>query len=86
MLVKITPTGLIETVYRDSLELRDLGKVVIRRASTVEPTEDGWWEVRREGGESLGKYHFREIAIGVEVKDIEERMRGNEGLGVDRQS
>ena len=41
----ITPAGLTRCVYGEELDLTQLGSVIIRRGSHVEPTDDGHWMV-----------------------------------------
>ena len=60
----------VEAIYDDeSVELlKDLGNVSIRRASHVEPEEDGWFaDMSPVGGPKLGPFPTRARAIQCEV-------------------
>ena len=62
-------TGAVRCVYAESVDLRSLGHVNIRRGSHVEPTSDGKWtaDLSPVGGPILGPYESRSSAIEAEL-------------------
>jgi hypothetical protein len=61
----------VEAIYADDAVelLKDLGNVSIRRASHVEPEEDGWYaDMSPVGGPKLGPFSTRSRAIQSEVQ------------------
>ena len=79
----VSPGGEVRSLYRDSVELRDLGSFTITRASVIEPDPSGMWEstlILRipgpgglEGRESLGKFRSRGEALEAEARELERR-------------
>ena len=69
-----------KAIYDDALSptLEALGEVSIKRASEVEPTEEGWWSANmaRSGGECLGPFRLRGHALAAE----RDWLRRNLGL------
>ena len=55
-------------VYGEELDLREIGKLQITRASHVEPDRDGFWwaDMGPSGGPVLGPYGSRSEALGAE--------------------
>jgi hypothetical protein len=61
----------VEAIYADDAVelLKGLGNVSIRRASHVEPEEDGWYaDMSPVGGPKLGPFSTRSRAIQSEVQ------------------
>ena len=60
--------GDVRCVYGEELDLRELGKLQITRASHVEPDRDGfWWAYMGPvDGPVLGPYGSRSEALGAE--------------------
>ena len=60
--------GDVRCVYGEELDLRELGKLQITRASHVEPDTDGYWwaDMGPLGGPVLGPYGSRSEALRVE--------------------
>jgi hypothetical protein len=60
--------GDVRCVYGEELDLRELGKLQITRASHVEPDRDGFWwaDMGPSGGPVLGPYGSRSEALGAE--------------------
>ena len=69
MILLIDCEGNLHTIYSEELDLAALGKVQIRRASCVEPDEQGqWWaNLSPVGGPKLGAFAVRSVAIAAEV-------------------
>lgn len=69
MHIYIDPSGNGRMVYDESLDLRLLGDVDIRRASHVEPTTYGHWtaDLSPLGGPILGPFPTRSQALAAEV-------------------
>jgi hypothetical protein len=64
----IDPKGTIATIYDELLDLAPLGSITIRRASHVEPDEQGRWTVDLSpvGGPVLGPFALRSAALDAE--------------------
>ena len=64
----IDPTGLTSCLYDEAISLSALGKLTIRRASNVEPDQDGqWWaDLSPSRGPLLGPYPARSAALQAE--------------------
>ena len=60
--------GDVRCVYGEELDLREIGKLQITRASHVEPDAEGYWwaDMGRSGGPVLGPYGSRSEALGAE--------------------
>lgn len=76
----IIKDGKVECIYSDALRpiLKELGKTNIRRASHVEPDENGQWvaDLSPVNGPKLGPYELRETALREEVKWLNENYLG----------
>lgn len=73
--------GKIQSIYSDALRpiLRELGKLEIKRASHVEPNENGEWVADMspvEFGVKLGPFELREDALKAEVEWLQARLSG----------
>ena len=60
--------GGVRCVYGEELDLREIGKLQITRASHVEPDRDGFWwaDMGPVGGPVLGPFRNRTDALGAE--------------------
>ena len=60
--------GDVRCVYGEELDLREIGKLQITRASHVEPDRDGFWwaDMGPVDGPVLGPYGSRTEALGAE--------------------
>ena len=60
--------GDVRCVYGEELDLRELGRLSITRASHVEPDRGGFWwaDMGPSGGPLLGPYGSRSEALGAE--------------------
>jgi hypothetical protein len=60
--------GDVRCVYGEELDLREIGKLQITRASHVEPDRDGFWWADMEpvGGPVLGPFRSRSEALETE--------------------
>ena len=60
--------GDVRCVYGEELDLREIGKLQITRASHVEPDRDGnWWaDMGPVNGPVLGPFRNRTEALGAE--------------------
>jgi hypothetical protein len=65
----VSPDGIVRCVYGEALDLHALGCPQIRRASAVEPDEQGrWWvDLSQVGGPRIGPFVRRGDAVSVEV-------------------
>ena len=62
--------GGVRCVYDESLDLRELGKLQITRASHVEPDAEGCWfaDMGPSGGPVLGPFQTRGQALQAEKR------------------
>ena len=60
--------GEVRCIYDEALDLHVLGKLLITRASHVEPDRDGFWwaDMGPSGGPVLGPYDSRSAALQAE--------------------
>jgi hypothetical protein len=74
----IDAQGLIRCIYSEAIPLQELGGMVIRRASQVEPDAQGcWWaDLAPVGGPSLGPFDRRSQALGAETVWLETWLTG----------
>ena len=64
----VQPDGSVRCVYGEELELHEIGRLTIARASHVEPTEDGRWtaDLGPVNGPVLGPFYHRSDALDAE--------------------
>ena len=60
--------GVARCIYDEALDLRELGKLQITRASHVEPDSEGFWwaDMGPVDGPMLGPFRSRSEALGAE--------------------
>ena len=60
--------GGVRCIYDEALDLREIGKLQITRASHVEPDAEGYWwaDMGPSGGPALGPFTSRTEALGAE--------------------
>ena len=60
--------GDVRCIYDEALDLREIGKLQITRASHVEPDAEGcWWaDMGPVGGPVLGPFRSRSVALAAE--------------------
>jgi hypothetical protein len=70
----VAPDGTVRAVYDEAIDLTLLGRVLIRRASHVEPTPKGRWQadLTPVGGPVLGPFDRRSEALEAEHVWLEE--------------
>jgi hypothetical protein len=75
----IQPDGTIRCVYGEQIELRQLGRLSVRRASHVEPNEEGSWvaDLSPVGGPKLGPYGKRSTALREEEQWLQANWLAN---------
>jgi len=68
MEIIITTDGQGHCVYAEDIDLTSLGRVAIRRASHVEPDDDGHWlaDLSPVDGPVLGPFERRSTALDAE--------------------
>jgi hypothetical protein len=73
MQLVITPSGLVKSIYDETLPLAELGLLTIQRASQVEPDSSGrWWaDLQLVNGPVLGPFIKRSVALAAEVAWLE---------------
>jgi hypothetical protein len=78
MHLRIDSGGQIQCVYGEVIDLSALGVLSIRRASHVEPEEDGrWWaDLSLVGGPILGPFLCRSNALQAESDWLEQFWLG----------
>jgi hypothetical protein len=64
----VAADGVARCIYDEVLNLREIGKLKITRASHVEPDAEGYWwaDMGPVGGPVLGPYGSRSEALGAE--------------------
>ena len=64
--------GDVRCIYDEALDLREIGKLQITRASQVEPERDGFWwaDMGPVYGPVLWHYCSRSVALGVEKECV----------------
>jgi hypothetical protein len=72
MELMVSSQGHLHCLYDESLDLSALGPLSIRRASHVEPTDNGQWtaDLSPLGGPVLGPYPLRSSALTAEEEWI----------------
>ena len=68
------PRGSVRCVYGEELDVHALGQPSIRRASHVEPTDDGQWtaDLSPVDGPILGPFPIRSQALEAEHKWLQD--------------
>jgi hypothetical protein len=74
MHIVVTPQGETRCIYGEEIDLRSLGILAIRRASHVEPSDNGRWlaDLSPVGGPVLGPFDLRTEALSAEVSWLEQ--------------
>jgi hypothetical protein len=64
----VCSNGAVSCIYDEALDLRELGRLMIKRASHVEPDQDGNWcaDMGPSGGPVLGPFKSRSEALVAE--------------------
>jgi hypothetical protein len=72
----VSPSGTITCVYGELLDLAELGRLSIRRASYVEPDEHGqWWaDLGPVQGPRLGPFDRRSAALDAELRWLDQHI------------
>jgi hypothetical protein len=70
MQLVIEANGHVRCVYGEAIDLNQLGRILIRRGSHVEPTDDGTWtaDLSPVNGPLLGPFKTRSEALAAEVE------------------
>jgi hypothetical protein len=76
MTITVATDGTMRMLYAESFPLSDFGRVTIRRASHVEPTDDGQWmaDMQPVNGPQLGPFATRSAALAAEVAWLESNI------------
>jgi len=76
MLLVIDPRGTVRSLYGEMIDLAVLGPLSLRRASHVEPDDQGrWWaDLRVVGGPKLGPFALRSTALTAECQWLEQAL------------
>src|SRR2546423_10935236 len=76
MELRIDAHGQVVCVYGEAIDLSALGTLAIRRASHVEPDDQGrWWaDLGTVGGPSLGPFDRRSEALRAEAAWLDEHL------------
>jgi hypothetical protein len=77
--------GDVRCIYDETLDLREIGKLQITRASHVEPDRDGFWwaDMGPSGGPVLGPYGSRTEALGAEREWLSTYRHRSESAAVE---
>ena len=73
MKIRVYPEGIIRALHDDRLNLADIGRFRLARASWVEPDSQGrWWvDLDNSRGPILGPFSTRAQALKAEVDWLE---------------
>lgn len=85
IIISFDADGNANTIYTEAIDLSELGKLQIKRASHVEPTEDGQWtaDMSPVHGPVLGPFTTRSEALDKEVEWLEENIfHKSEGIAI----
>ncbi|MGB2822916.1 MAG: hypothetical protein WBF17_18175 [Phycisphaerae bacterium] len=76
MILVIDPQGTARCLYDEAIDLTNLGSMGIRRASHVEPDDQGrWWaDISPVGGPRLGPFSRRSEALAAEREWLVEHL------------
>jgi hypothetical protein len=87
MQLRIDPSGQVACVYDEALDLATLGTLTMRRASHVEPDDQGhWWaDLTPIRGPRLGPFSLRSAALAAEGAWLEQFLFA-EGPAADAES
>jgi hypothetical protein len=68
--------GSVRCIYGEEVDLREIGKLQITRASQVEPDAEGYWwaDMGPVDGPMLGPFRSRSEALGAERGWLAERI------------
>ena len=74
--IKFDDVGNVDTIYTEAIDLASIGKQHIKRASHVEPNEDGMWtaDMSPSDGPILGPFKTRSEALEAEVVWLNNKM------------
>ena len=72
----VAADGMARCIYGEELDLREMGRLTITRASHVEPDRDGYWwaDMGPSGGPVLGPFRSRTEALTAERGWLAARM------------
>ena len=73
MQIIISSSGVASCIYTESIELKNIGSLTIRRGSHVEPDSNGKWivDLAPVAGPKLGPFNHRSEALAAEVQWLE---------------
>ena len=76
LIINFNEDGTADTLYTEEINLKSLGDLHMKRASHVEPTEDGMRtaDMSPVNGPVLGPFETRTIALQAEVKWLKENI------------
>ena len=80
MILDFLPDGTMNTIYTENIDLNEIGKLDIKRASHVEPNSDGQWtaDMSSISGPVLGPFETRTQALEEEAKWLEQNIFNKE--------
>ena len=76
LIINFNEDGTADTLYTEEINLKSLGDLHMKRASHVEPTENGMWtaDMSPVNGPILGPFETRTIALQAEVEWLKENI------------
>lgn len=76
----VDPHGNVHAIYGEAIDLAALGELTIRRASHVEPDEQGRWyaDLRPVNGPVVGPFVCRSEALAAETSWLERHWLAGE--------
>lgn len=72
----IRPDGTAQCLYAENIDLSQLGALAVRRASHVEPDNEGGWtaDLRPSGGPFMVGFQTRSAALAAEADWLNSEM------------
>ena len=76
LIINFNEDGTADTLYTEEINLKSLGDLHMKRASHVEPTENGMWtaDMSPVNGPILGPFETRTIALRAEVEWLKKNI------------
>ncbi len=82
LVISFNDDGSVQSLYNEKLDFEEIGNLTIKRASYVEPDENGNWyvDLKPINGKTLGPFKKRSEALKAEHKYINEILKTNVAL------
>ena len=76
VIINFNEDGTADTLYTEKINLKELGDLHMKRASHVEPTDNGQWtaDMSPSNGPLLGPFETRTEALQAEVEWLKKNI------------